>query len=87
MLYIYLSAISVLQKRLKLFHAGKNIRASVNRIALGRLAVEGLDLLRVEQLGKRKLLWSTMWLYGAHGDKWHASTAIQTKLMSQGVRF
>ncbi len=50
----YLSAVSIRQQRLKLLHAGKNTRANVSCVAPGRLAVEGLDLLRVKQIGEFK---------------------------------
>ena len=61
--HTYLSDVSVRQQRLKLLHAGKDTRANVRCVAPGRLAVEGLDLLRVKQIGESKAreldLWSS----------------------------
>ena len=52
--HTYLSAVSVRQKRQKLFRAEKDTRANVRYIAPGRLLVEGLDLLQIKQLGREK---------------------------------
>ncbi|KAL8714717.1 MAG: hypothetical protein Q9225_006509 [Loekoesia sp. 1 TL-2023] len=71
----YLSSVTVRQKRLKLFHAAKNTRASVNRTAPGKLAVGGLDLLRVEHLGETKPL-----LYGTENiwSSWRNMAGIDS---------
>ena len=52
--HTYLSSVTVRQKRLKLFRVGKDRRATVNVVAPGKLAIEGLDLLRVKQIGSEK---------------------------------
>ena len=48
---VYLTIISFRQKRLRLFQAGKNTRANTTFQSPNILAVEGIDLLRVERLG------------------------------------
>ena len=50
--HTYLASASVRQKRLKLFHAGKETKAKICCIAPDRLLLEGLDLLNIRQLGE-----------------------------------
>ena len=51
---VYLSVVTARHNRLKLFHAAKATKAKVDSIASGRLAIEGLDLLRVERVSESK---------------------------------